>query len=88
MDAGHYFVPLIVVSIPADIKNQPNVHPSGSKIYMLWLITLTVRFSDFPGLAWTVYLGRVAFTIPVGRISSDLPQNLFFHRWSVREHRY
>lgn len=43
-------------------------------------------FSDFPAWAWTIYLGRVTFTIPVGRISSDLPQNLFFHRWSVKEH--
>lgn len=36
---------------------------------------------------WTGYLGRVTFTIPVGRISSDFPQNLFFHRWSAQEYK-
>lgn len=29
------------------------------------------------------YLGKVTLTIPVGTISSDFPQNLFFHLWSV-----
>lgn len=28
------------------------------------------------------HFGRVTLTIPEGMISTDLPQNLFFHRWS------
>lgn len=32
MDAGHYFVPLIVVSMPANIKNQLHFHLSGSMV--------------------------------------------------------
>ena len=77
MDAGHHFVPLVVVSVPGQ-NNKIHVKCECLLDFSCWVLS-----SD--GQVSTVYLGRVTFTIPVGRISSDFPQNLFFHRWSVQE---
>lgn len=69
MDAGHHFVPLIVV-------------PKPKRVMFICNSLREQIVNKWPPAADS-HLGRVTFTIPVGMISSDFPQNLFFHRWSV-----
>lgn len=77
MDTGHYFVPLIVVPKPERVIEGKAFHIFISNSLREQIVKKWPPGPDN-------YLGRVTFTIPVGMISSDFPQNLFFHRWSVQ----
>lgn len=77
MDAGHHFVPLVVISKPAEKKKEIQIFPLLFSIAVKMLLICNFILFFF-------YLFRTTLTIPVGRISRDLPQNLFFHRWSAR----
>lgn len=51
---------------------------------LLRRLRLGPEFSEAPNHRGT-YAGRVTWVVPMGTISMDLPQNLFFHLTSERK---
>lgn len=62
-------------------------HPPWRAAGILFLkLYLGSKFYKGPNHRRRTYAGRVTWVVPMGTISMDLPQNLFFHLTSERKY--
>ncbi len=78
VDARRHLVPLIVITITADkCKKYDTESQADEKTDARWINGAEKQTR--------LYLGSMTCTVPMGRISIDFPQNLFFHLTSVTQ---
>lgn len=86
MNAGCHFIPFVVVPKPGKCTHAHVKHTSGHKhsIQVKQLIHMQTYITIQEANKQRTYAGSVTWVVPMGTISMDLPQNLFFHRTSKR----
>lgn len=79
VDARRHLVPLIVITITTDTCQKHDAEGQADE----------GTDAGKRNVAEKLYLGSMTFTVPMGRISIDFPQNLFFHLTSeARTHKH
>lgn len=82
MNAGCYFVPFIVVPKPVNTKEI--FHSLTFNLTQMAKVLQLNIHMQVQHITYTVstYAGKVTWVVPIGTISMDFPQNLFFQRTS------